>query len=214
MKIRFIKPLKPLYYNLEKWSETCIPLLLITGLSGSGKTTLAKELATKYDADFISFDVLKFYFKASIQSQQLLNLFLKQYPQIPKLIEIQWSKTDKKYSIDILFNYYCNLFYDFLLEYSKKNKKKIILEGIQFFSRMHPSKSIGMPIVIIRNSGFCSFLNKVNRDYKTNHLTVKGLSFIKQIIKDLYIYHIKQKKLLNKYIIYLSILYKHDKGTC
>ena len=105
---------------LEKWGINNIPILLVTGLSGSGKTTFAKKYALQHKAVCISFDVLKFYPQSSIESQQILNLFLKQYPDIQQFIDIQWSKTDKQNSNDIFFNYYCNVFFDFIVEYSKK----------------------------------------------------------------------------------------------
>ena len=108
MKIRLFKDEPPLCFNLEKWGINNIPILLVTGLSGSGKTTFAKKYALQHKAVCISFDVLKFYPQSSIESQQILNLFLKQYPDIQQFIDIQWSKTDKQNSNDIFFNYYCN----------------------------------------------------------------------------------------------------------
>ena len=107
MKIRLFKDEPPLCFNLEKWGINNIPILLVTGLSGSGKTTFAKKYALQHKAVCISFDVLKFYPQSSIESQQILNLFLKQYPDIQQFIDIQWSKTDKQNSNDIFFNYYC-----------------------------------------------------------------------------------------------------------
>lgn len=120
MKIRLFKDEPPLCFNLEKWGINNIPILLVTGLSGSGKTTFAKKYALQHKAVCISFDVLKFYPQSSIESQQILNLFLKQYPDIQQFIDIQWSKTDKQNSNDIFFDYYCNVFFDFIVEYSKK----------------------------------------------------------------------------------------------
>ena len=78
MKIRLFKDEPPLCFNLEKWGINNIPILLVTGLSGSGKTTFAKKYALQHKAVCISFDVLKFYPQSSIESQQILNLFLKQ----------------------------------------------------------------------------------------------------------------------------------------
>ena len=161
MKIRLFKDEPPLCFNLEKWGINNIPILLVTGLSGSGKTTFAKKYALQHKAVCISFDVLKFYPQSSIESQQILNLFLKQYPDIQQFIDIQWSKTDKQNSNDIFFNYYCNVFFDFIVEYSKKNNIKVILEGIQMYVRLHPSKSAGLPLIIIRNSCLHSFCNKL-----------------------------------------------------
>ena len=107
---------------------------LITGFLGSGKTTFAKKYALQHKAVCISFDVLKFYPQSSIESQQILNLFLKQYPDIQQFIDIQWSKTDKQNSNDIFFNYYCNVSFDFIVEYSKKNNIKVILLFIHTYN--------------------------------------------------------------------------------
>lgn len=209
MNVQFAKNLEPLCYNLKDWSASNHPILLITGLSGSGKTTFANKIAKEYNATLISFDVLKFYSSSSKQSQNILDIFLKKYPEINKLVQSHWCKTDRKYSNDIFFDYYCNLFYDFLIEYCTKNHKKIVLEGIQLFVRLHPSKSYGMPIIIIRNSSMQSFFNKVNRDYVKAYSKIKGIKFIKYIINDTYTYHIKQKKLLNTLINYLSTMYTY-----
>lgn len=207
MKVRLLKTCAPIYYNLEKWDLTQSPLLLITGLSGAGKTTLAKKIAKRYHAICVSFDVLKFYPEASKESQMLLDIFLQDNPEIKKYICIKWAKTDSKNSNDILFNYYCNAFFDFLIEYGQQHKKKIVLEGIQMFVRMHPSKSIGLPIIIIRSSSIKSFFYKLKREVCQNSLVFQNL-FKKHLIADTYTYYIKQRKLLNIYIIYLSIIYK------
>ena len=186
MKIRLFKDEPPLCFNLEKWGINNIPILLVTGLSGSGKTTFAKKYALQHKAVCISFDVLKFYPQSSIESQQILNLFLKQYPDIQQFIDIQWSKTDKQNSNDIFFNYYCNVFFDFIVEYSKKNNIKVILEGIQMYVRLHPSKSAGLPLIIIRNSCLHSFCNKLRRDH-FNHSGNRNRWYysIKIIFKDM-----------------------------
>lgn len=152
----------------------------------------------------MSFDVLKFYFEAPRQSQEILDLFVEKHPQIKEYIRIHWAKTDKEYSNDFLFNYYCNLFFDFLIEYGKKTHQKIVLEGIQLFVRLHPSCSIGLPLIIIGSSSFQSFVNKIHRNYKEGHLPINILSLIKYLFQDTYIYHLKQRMLLNRYIVYLS----------
>lgn len=197
------------YFNLDKWDEGQSPLLLVTGLSGSGKTTFARLFAKHNNALCISFDVLKFYTEASKESQIILNIFLNKYPEIKELIHIKWAKTDQQNSNDILYNYYCNIFFDFLLEYSQKQKKKLILEGIQLFVRLHPSKSIGLPIIIIKKSSIKCFYNKLKRDYITNPSTLK-IGSINNIIKDAYIYHLKQKKIIDSYINYLSTIYNNS----
>lgn len=213
MKVHLLKNCQPICYNLERWNSNNLPLLLITGLSGSGKTTFAQEFAKYHHAIYIGFDVLKFYPESSKQSQEMLDLFLKRYPTIKSNIRMQWKKTDLINSNDILFNYYCNLFFDFLVEYSIQNKKKIVLEGIQLFVRLHPSKSVRFPIIIIRTSSLHSFCNKITRDYHfKKNLSNKDFRFFKKIVNDIYIYYIKQQKILNTYIKYLSILNKHAAG--
>ena len=209
MNIRWIKDCEPDCYNLEKWNIEDSPILLITGLSGSGKTTFAKEYALQHNAIYISFDVLKFYSNASKQSREILDIFLMKYPQIKQWINIQWAKKDQINSNDILFNYYCNLFFDFIVQFSIQNKKKIILEGIQIFVRLHPTKSVGLPIIIIRNSCLHSFLNKIRRDYPFIRQQGGNGNFLKSIINDMYLYYFKQRIFLDKYIQYLTILYQN-----
>lgn len=209
MKVHLFKNQKPLCYNINKWRKSECPLLLITGLSGSGKTTYAKKIAKKHHAIFMSFDVLKFYTEASKESQKILRLFLKEYPQIKELINIHWAKTDRIYSNDILYDYFCNSLFDFLMVYGIRKNKKIVLEGIQIFMRMHPSKTIGLPLIIIRSSSIQSCINKTKRDQKMRKANAKGLRYIYFFIKDLYIYQIKQRFILNRYVIYQRITYKH-----
>ena len=155
MKIRLFKDEPPLCFNLEKWGINNIPILLVTGLSGSGKTTFAKKYALQHKAVCISFDVLKFYPQSSIESQQILNLFLKQYPDIQQF----------------------------------------------------PSKSAGLPLIIIRNSCLHSFCNKLRRDH-FNHSGNRNRWYysIKIIFKDIYIYYMIQYHYINNYIVYLATI--------
>ena len=208
MKVKLSKSCKPICYNLKTWNITQSPILLVTGLSGSGKTTFAKEFAKRHHAICISFDVLKFYPEASKQSKELLNKFLIKYPEIKKYILIQWSKTDRINSNDVLFNYYCNEFFNFLTKYCQIHKKKIVLEGIQMFVRLHPSKSVGFPIIIITTNMVNCFFNKIKRDYFNKNQAI-NIKFIKYLLDDVYVYYIKQRKLLNSYIMYLTVIYKN-----
>lgn len=202
MKIHFVKNQPNCYYNIDKWRIEECPLLLITGLSGSGKTTYAEKFAKKNNAVLVSFDVMKFYKNSSKESKQIMRFFLEKHPNIKKQIMIHWKKTDKLFSNDILYNYFCNMFFDFLMDYSKEQNKLIILEGIQIFVRLHPEKTSGMPLIVIGSSCLSSHIKKIKRDYSSKHKKIN--IFIN--IKDLYEYHLKQCYSLNKYILYYEIV--------
>ncbi len=209
MKNGLLKDQSQICFNLEKWNVNEIPILLITGLAGSGKTTFAKKYAFEHKAVCISFDVLKFYAQSSKKSKEILDLFLEQHPDIQQYVDIHWEKVDRENSNNILFNYYCNIFFDFLVEYSIQNKIKIVLEGIQMYVRLHPSKSIGLPLIIIRTSCWNSFLNKIKRDHINTEKKQKWYCDVKIIFKDLYIYYIIQQKNLNSYIRYITTVYHY-----
>ena len=169
----------------------------------------AKKYAFEHKAVCISFDVLKFYAQSSKKSKEILDLFLEQHPDIQQYVDIHWEKVDRENSNNILFNYYCNIFFDFLVEYSIQNKIKIVLEGIQMYVRLHPSKSIGLPLIIIRTSCWNSFLNKIKRDHINTEKKQKWYCDVKIIFKDLYIYYIIQQKNLNSYIRYITTVYHY-----
>ena len=84
---------------------------------------------------------------------------------------------------------------------------KVILEGIQMYVRLHPSKSAGLPLIIIRNSCLHSFCNKLRRDY-FNHSGNRNRWYysIKIIFKDIYIYYMIQYHYINNYIVYLATI--------
>ena len=155
----------------------------------------------KNNAILVSFDVLKFYNEASEDSKKILDIFLESYPQIQKLIQTHWKKTDNIYTNDKLYNYYCNIFFDFLIEYSKKQSKRIILEGIQIFVRLHPSKTVKMPLIIVGSSCFKSSKNKFKRDF----IEAQNKFSLYKYMHQLYLYHIKQYFDINKFILYYRI---------
>ena len=94
-----------------------------------------------------------------------------------------------------------------IIKYSKKNNIKVILEGIQMYVRLHPSKSAGLPLIIIRNSCLHSFCNKLRRDH-FNHSGNRNRWYysIKIIFKDIYIYYMIQYHYINNYIVYLATI--------
>lgn len=198
MKIHLLKNEHITYYNLERWNISEYPVLLVIGLSGSGKTTFANKFAKQTGSTLVSFDVLKYYNEASCESQKILDIFLETYPEIKRLINIQWKKTDASYTNDKLYSLYCVIFFDFILNYSKREHKTIVLEGIQIFVRVPPEKTIGMPMIIVGSSSFKSCKNKYKRDYLKEKKDFYLVSFISQV----YTYHIKHRFVINKYVCY------------
>lgn len=95
------------------------------------------------------------------------------------------------------------------MAYGIKQNKTIVLEGIQLFMRLHPSKSVGLPLIIMRSSSLQSCVNKAKRDHKLRKKRAKGIKYICLFAKDLYIYQIKQLFVLNKYIYYQETLFKN-----
>lgn len=190
MRIHLYKNKCTTYYNCERWKESKSPIILITGLCGSGKTTFAKKMAKITNTTLVSFDVLKFYDKATKDSQLYLDEFLNCHPEIINLVKIHWKNADDLYSK------YCNLFFDFLKNYCKQKNEMIILEGIQVFVRLNPKRTINMPLIVIGSCSVRSYINKFKRDYHNKNFIFYNC------ISDLYIYHIKQLFLLNKYLNY------------
>lgn len=207
-KIHLLINKKNIQYNIERWNIWDCPILLITGLSGSGKTTYAQKFAKATGSTVISFDVLKFFEEASSESQNLLNCFLHEHSEIYNLVKIHWCKTDIKYSNDILYNYFCNIFFDFIVQYYKQRNTLVILEGIQIFTRLHPYKTYGMPLIVIGRSCLQSNINKIKRDYIIDKQTFNFLLYIMQT----YLYHIKHCFAINRYICYYEILDNFDKN--
>ena len=202
MKIHLLHNKSNVQYNLNRWNINDCPILLIIGLSGSGKTTYAKKIAKTSNVQLVSFDVLKFLEDAPPESQEILKCFLKEHPEICNLINSHWSKTDSKFTNDVLYNYFCNVFFDFLMDYCQKRQIRIVLEGIQLFIRLHPYKTVGMPLVVIGSSSLQSHIYKLKRDYilEGNHFNFR------KYIYQTYLYHIKQRFYINKYLFYYEVL--------
>lgn len=209
MNICFLKNLPKQCFRMDDWTSAISPLLLLTGLSGSGKTFAAQELADYYNIPWISFDVLKFHDQANSDSRKVLNLFLEKHTKIKSLVDCHWSKTDINYSNDILYNYYCNLFFDFIYDYALEIHKSFILEGIQIFVRLHPSKTVRFPLIVMGSSSLQSFRYKYKRDY----LSKNPLQSFMLLPSDFYLYHVQQRKILNNYICYYETIIASEKNT-
>ena len=186
----------PIKINFCKWSINHYPILLVTGLAGSGKTTLCACLAKRYNAKSISLDALKFFDKSNKDSQNEVIHFLELYPEITDLIKKQWAKNDKYNTNDFLYKKYCLIFFDYLINKYKTSNKLIIIEGIQIFVRLPLNHCVSFPCCVLMKSSSKCMLSYILREYC---YAKRKPSFI-TIIHEIYLYHIKQRNLLNKYI--------------
>lgn len=162
--ICFFRSTEDLYYNMETFGVEKNPLLYITGLSGSGKTTLAIKVKEQYNVDCISLDALKFYDDANLESQIAVDSFVVLYPGIDRYIQKHWNTENNRVKNELLFTKYTCLFHDFLVDYAKKEKKAIILEGIQPIVRLPKDTLLGKPRIIKGTSSIQSFYNAYQRD--------------------------------------------------
>lgn len=197
-KICFFTSKQDIYHNIAKWSYDN-PILYVIGISGSGKTTLVNSIKEYYKVPCISLDALRFYETSNQESRKMVNNFISLYPEVLKYIQSEWNTSNNFFKKEKLFTYYVCLFNNFLTEYAKKNKIKIIVEGIQPFARFPKHSLVHCPRIIKGTSSYTSFLNALNRD-KPQHKREIVFRFLR--------YSIIQFIRLN---IYLSYWEKHEK---
>lgn len=197
-KVKFFKNQTIITFNLENWNADN-NILLVTGLVGSGKTSFVKQLSKTNKILSISMDALKFYGQADKFSQILIDEFTNIYPQIKPLIAIHWSKTDSKNTNDKLYTEYSNLLFDFICKKYRSSHQLVAVEGIQVFVRLSVDKCINNPCCVIRTSSVTSFLRYLHRDF----IKTRKFRFL-YAIKTSFLYHIKQRYMLNRFLLELS----------
>ena len=201
-KIYFFKTTNDYYQNISKWNCESNPLLYVIGISGSGKTTLVESIKDDKNILCISFDSLKFYNSSPKESQEAVDSFVIQYPTIQKYIECEWNiHSNSFFENERLFTKYLRLFNLFLIEYAIKNKKIIIVEGIQPFVRLQKVDLVNKPRIIKGTSSFQSFLNAHKRDRPSTK---------RRIIFRFFRYSVIQFIKLNRYMDYWN---KQEKNT-
>ena len=189
-----------LCFNYDLWDQNGNNLLLITGLSGSGKTFFAKNLGHALQCDIISFDALRFYNEASIISKKYVDKFSETCRSVKKHIENNWNFKNGKFDLeeDKKFTEYCKLFYMFLLNFAREQQIKLIIEGIQFFTRIPFYLTNEAPKIVLLTSSLQSFIRKIKRDKNNARKLLKDFELF-------YMYHVKQRNILNKYISYFEV---------
>ena len=198
-----------LYINFEKFESGKSNICLITGLSGSGKSTLGKQLASKYNAEYVELDT--FFGIGRIRPEKIEGTIFEEYGKNNKkdynyLIE----KKPRSYEIpdEIVMN-----FMDWIIPYCKNNKnKKYILEGVQVYSHGDPKIIKNEPVVFINASVLKSMLQRHKRNKLRNVSWIDELKelpdMLKYYISDEKAYKRFMKSILNNDVKYETLQYK------
>ena len=198
-----------LYINFDKFESGESNICLITGLSGSGKSTLGKQLASKYNAEYVELDT--FFGIGRIRPEKIEGTIFEEYGKNNKkdynyLIE----KKPRSYEIpdEIVMN-----FMDWIIPYCKNNKnKKYILEGVQVYSHGDPKMIKNEPVVFINASVLKSMLQRHKRNKARNVSWIDELKelpdMLKYYISDEKAYKRFMKSILNNDVKYETLQYK------
>lgn len=178
-KISLFRTKEDLYLNFDTNKDN---IILITGISGSGKSTLAEKMTSENDGQKISLDLAFFHEKEekiTAIERKIVDKFSEKYPE--------W--TPNTFTQEESINYkYSNLFYDFVLNYLKNIKNKlIIIEGGQHISKYIDFDKIkDRKIIIKRTNLIKSATRRIKRTGIYTYKKFKSTSKIKQIYKCTY----------------------------
>jgi len=139
------------YYNFKKFTNDLNGKLFIAGLSGSGKTTIGKELATKFNAEYIQLDDVDLSFRNEISK---------------RLEKPKWDKRVNDLVLEKMKNFIQSII---------KEKGRHILEGIHITfqnNRFFKDK----PVIIIGTSLLLSTIRAYNRDVEKYYKKREGVT--------------------------------------
>ena len=196
-----------IYLNFDLWKKnTPHNILWVTGISGSGKSTISKDLAKKYNAEYIELDMFTNLlvkgndtWLAGIDSGKYTphDLIRKYYELNSNLPVIGSWDVD-----DIMSNEHDKLLV-WLVDKIKNTNKLYIIDGAQLF--MNTSETCvklikDEPLIIKGTSALVSHIRRVKRDL-SNKSDIKGyLHTLKKDIPLLFKYYFSNEKLLQDFI--------------
>lgn len=148
-------------YNVKKFADKEINVLLMTGYSGSGKSTLAERFSFKFDIEHIELNEIdpKFDndFKDGKYEHQVFFDFFEEYPDL----EISNDDYESRKELFEKFIPYC-------VNWCLKNEnQKYIIEGTQIYEFPNVV-DINLPIIIMNTSAEESAKRKNSRNYNEN----------------------------------------------
>lgn len=128
-----------LFSNNINFNDNDSKMILVTGISGSGKSMLSLDISKKYNFEIISFDMVFGYDESRERTKLELDIlyeFNKLYPD--------YKIFNKKLI--------CNLFFDFVNEYTINKKINIVFDGSHFLRKVDFDKIKNQRIVLKRTS--------------------------------------------------------------
>ena len=137
---------KDFTYNLDKWENKEVPILFIGGLMGSGKSTLAKQLANKYNAQYVEMDIIS------------ANLKTKYGDRI---------KSDKAFL--------SNKYIEYLTDLLKTTGNQLVVEGLhmRFISL---DFIVQNAVYIVKTSYLKSFIRTQKRQFEPDYIKRYGFN--------------------------------------
>ena len=157
---------KDRYYNMDKWKKSAGKnILYITGISGSGKSTLGKEIANKYNAEYIDMDI----FMDGIKNKHIQ--WSDRKSSIHEMIDSFYSndrfniKSDEynnltDYEMYALKQDMISWIYDYC---GKRTTRLFVLEGIWIYTYMDYTFLQDKPLIIKGTSAYISNLRIYKR---------------------------------------------------
>ena len=149
-------------YNVKKFADKEINILLITGYSGSGKSTLAERLAFKYDVTHIELNEIdpKYETDYSEDGKYKNEIFYEFFEEYPEL-----NQNNKNYDYrKTLFEKFIPYCVNWCI---KKEDERFIIEGTQIYEFPNVI-DLNLPIIIMNTSAEESASRKNQRNYKEN----------------------------------------------
>lgn len=180
----YVKNMKDIYYNKDKFDSGEINLCFITGLSGSGKSTMARGMAKDtvehYELDDVIANKVNFTMQNFKDYGDLIYSF---FNGVGKKYFVTAEDTKKDKSLVTWKDYDKELVNDFV-EYSMKyanshKSRKFVVEGIWLFKYIQPAKLDKYAVYIKGTSGLISTIRAMKRDY--NRDKNEGIKFNQRV---------------------------------
>ncbi len=149
------------YYNFKSFTQNVNGKLFIVGLSGSGKTTIGKDLAKKFNSEYIKLDLVDRKFRTETAE---------------RLDKPKWDKRVNSLTLSYM--------HDFINDIMNKNGR-YVLEGIHILYQDHKFFR-DKALIILGTSLLISSIRAYNRNVEMYHKKYEQATR-KNILKQLYI---------------------------